>query len=352
MNNKILLGVAVVLLALSLWSYNSSQTRAQRFERGQKFLSQLNPDSIQVIDMKKGEDHVVLKKDDKEFLVATKANYPAKNEAVNRFINDVIDIGLEKRVGSGESLAKELGVFSTENAETLEVILKDESDKVMVHFLVGKATDDGRGNYLKRVEGGDQDIYLSSKGVYLSPKADTFLKKEILDVKAADIAAIHGSDYTFSGDTELALQGIPAGKQASSATGQAKNMLAGLQYDQVFLADDSEVASLAFNTRVQVDLKDGTGYVAELAKKDGKYFLKIEGTFDQAADEAARRIGQNESEEELKKKSDTLTRNDEIRTFNNFHGSWVYQLSEYVGKKFDNSKKDLIEDEKSDKDSE
>ena len=347
MNNKILGVIALVLLALSFWSYRNTQAQAERFERGQKFLSQLNPDNIHTIELKKGEDRVVLQKAEKEFLVSSMANYPAKNEAVNRFINDVIEIGLEKRVGSGETLAKELEVVG-EGENTLAVVLKDDGGKEMVHFRVGKATEDGRGNYLQRVDGDDQDIYLSSKGVYLTAKADTFLKKEILDVKAADIAAISGADYRFGGEGELTLEGIPAGKKASADAGQVKNLLAGLRYDKVYVADNAEVANLAFATRVRVDLTDGTGYLAEVAQKDGKYYLRMQGTFDEAADEAARRIAQDETEEELKKKSDMLTRNDEIREFNNFHGSWVYELTEYVAKKFTKTKSDLVEDEKND----
>ena len=38
--------LAVLLFVFSVFSYRQSVTRAERFERGQKFLAQLNPDEI------------------------------------------------------------------------------------------------------------------------------------------------------------------------------------------------------------------------------------------------------------------------------------------------------------------
>ena len=348
--NKILLGTAIVMFALSFFSYRQSVTRAERFERGQKFLSQLNPDNIHEIQISKGEDEVVLKKGKDNFVVASQHNYPAKNETINRFLNDVITIGLEKEVGTGSDLEKELAVVS-DAEEATEVVLKNDSGKEMVRFFVGKAAPDGGGNYLKRVDGDDPKIYLSSKGVYLTTSGSSFLDKEIVDVKSDQVVRIEGPDFVIEAEEEggsLKLKDVPSGKKEGSDVSQVKNLLAGLQFDSVYLADDPEVSSLQFKKAMTVSLSDHSGYEVQVATKDEKTFIRIEGTIDMAKYEASRQVGRDDSEEQLKEKSDVLTRGDEINEFNSFHGSWVYALSDFVGKKFTKSKSDLLEDEEED----
>lgn len=343
MNNKVLMIVAVVLMAISIFSYTRSTARAERFERGQKFLSQLNTDNIHEVEINKGEDKVVLRKSDDKFLVVSKHNYPAKNESINRFLNDTLNIELEKTVGSGDSLAEELEITGGE--KTLNIVLRNDAGKDMVQFTVGKASDDGRGNYVKRTDGEDQEIYLTSKGVYLSSDGDNFLDKEILDVAEGEISRIQGKDFVIEeADGALKLQGVPSGKKESSDVSQVKGMLKGLSFDKVYLADDAVVSALKFTSPVRVDLKDHSGYLVSMSKSGEKHFLKIQGTYDMSQLEGIT-VNPDDTEEQLKEKSALLNRRDAIQDFNNFHGSWVYELTEYQAKKFTKAKADLLEDE-------
>jgi len=343
MKTNSLLGIiAVVLLALSLLSYKVSTTRAERFERGQKFLPQLNPDNIHEIDITKSGDTVTLRRGEDQFVVATKNNYPAKNEAINRFLGDVLNLGLEKRVGKGESLAKDLEVQPDAEAAT-HVVLKNEAGKEMVNFVLGKSMDSGTGRYLQRLDGEDEAIYLSSGSVTLTTSADGFLDKEILNVAADKIVRIEGGDFTMSKaeNGPLELEDIPKGKQAkTSETSQVTNMLSFLKFDKVFLADHPEVANLNFNKRVRVFLDDKSGYNIALAQKDSNYYMTVQGTFE--IGEIS--IDEDETEEDLKEKSEILSRSDELNKFNSLHGSWVYGISEATAKKFLKSKSELVED--------
>ena len=343
MNNRTLAIAAVVLMAISIWSYRNSVTRAERFERGQKFLPQLNPDNIFSIEISKGEETASLKRDGDRFVVTSLHNYPAKNETVNRLLRDVADIGLEKPVGSGEKLEKELGL-TADGEEATTVVFKNDAGKEMVHFVVGNSTDGGQGRFLKRLDGGEGKIFLSSKGVYLTTAADGFLDKEILNHNGDEVVRVEGKDFVIAAnDGTLALEGVPAGKKENATeVNQVKNMLSYLRFDKVFLADDPQVTNLAFDNTIKVKLKDQSGYQVSVAKKDDTYFMKIHGTFDVEQIQ----LKQDETEEELKEKSEILSRSDEINTFNEFHGSWVYQLGEFSAKKFLKTKKDLIQAEK------
>lgn len=338
--NQILAIIAALLLVLSIVSYRNSRGRAERFERGQKFLTRLNADNIAQIEITKAGDTVILKRSEDEFEVATQHNYPAKNETINRFINDALNISLEKKIGQGRSLEEELALAEG-RAET-EVVFKNDSGKTMIHFLIGKSAEDGRGNFIKRLDGDDASIYLTSGGIYLSTTGDSFLKKEILATGSADIVKIQGRDFVIEDvEGDLKLKDIPAKKKEAIVVSQVENALSGLRFESVFLADDPEVVSLSFDREMDFQLKDQSGYRVSLAQKEDRYFMKIESYFN--IDRI--KISQEESEEELKEKSELLSRADEVRVFNNFHGSWIYTLSETLAKKFLNTKKDLLEDE-------
>ena len=343
-NNAVLGGVALLMLVLSIFSYRQSVTRAERFERGQKFLAQLNADEIDQIVVTKGEEVVTLKRGADSFTVAEFHNYPAKNDTVNRFIRDALEISLEKKVGSGESIEKELEIAAGEGDAT-EYHFKNKEENTLVRFMVGKSSENGRGNYIKNLEGEDDAVYLTSRGVFLTAKADSFLKKELLSVASSDLALIKGGDYEIAdAEGSLKLSGLPGGKQESSKVSELKNILSALRYETVFLADESEVADLSFDTSVEFRLKDQSGYRAHLSKKGDKHYIKLEGFME--IDRIS--LSDDETEEELKGKADLLQRGEEINKFNSFHGSWIYELTEITANKFRHQKKDLYEDEPKD----
>jgi hypothetical protein len=328
--NRILATVAVVLLVLSVWVYHHSVTRAERFERGQRFLPNLNPDEIAAISITKGEETINLERADENFTVVSANGYPAKNETVIRFIKDVLELGLDKEVGSGADLEEELELVPG-GENTVEVVFNDANDKEMVHFLVGKQFEGGSGSYLRRVTGEESEIFLSSKGLHLTTDEGSFLKKEILDVKREDIARIAGPDFVVS-DTEdgLKLENVPGGREEKpSEMNKIKGVLTYLRFDEVFVADDSEVRGLGFQMNLEVELKDSSGYRLATAKKGDKSFLRISGFHKVTGVQVSR----DETEEELEEKADILERSAEIESFNSFHGSWVYQISDTTAEK-------------------
>ena len=96
--NRTLAIVAVVLLAASIWTYRSSLVGAGHFERGRRFLPSLNPDNIAEIVIKKGNDHVTLKRGDDGFTITEIHGYPAANESVNRVLRTLVELELDLRI--------------------------------------------------------------------------------------------------------------------------------------------------------------------------------------------------------------------------------------------------------------
>ena len=274
-------------------------------------------------------------------MVVDANGYPAKNDSVNRFIRDVLKLSLEKEVGSGESLLEELDLAAG-GEQTTEVVFKNDNDEEMVHFLVGKAMEDGGGgSYVLRTDGDDDTIYLTSSRVYLSTRQDDFLKKEILDVEDSEVAAIRGRGFAIEDrDGTLELAELPAGKKTSSKFNQVKSLLSGLRFTKHYLANAAEVQGLVFDTGVEIDLKDESGYQVEVAAKGDKHYLRIQGYHN--AGQLS--IAVDADEDEAAAVADQLQRQNEIQDFNAFHGSWIYEVTETTANRVDVTPADLVED--------
>jgi hypothetical protein len=343
--NRNLAVIALVLLVLSIWTYRSSVSTSERFERGQSFLANLNPDEIAFIEIAKGEENVALKRGEDEFTVTTTHGYPAKNEAVNRLIRNLLEITLEKEVGSGEGLTEDLDLVEV-GESTTEVVLKNEADKPMVHFLIGKNTEGGSGSYVRRLDGEEDLIYLTTSNLYINSDAKTYLKRTIVDVKSDQIKSIRGGDFqvTAKDESELELDGVRAGwEESSTGMNKVKNIISNLSFDEVFLGDDSQVAGLSFAQRLRVDLKDTSGYNLSLAERGEDAYLRISGfhPIDRVM------VDRDETEEELQEKADMLSRASEINEFNTFHGSWVYKISKATADKIKIQKSELMQEKSS-----
>jgi len=342
--NRNLLLAVLALFLLSALTYRQSVGRADRFQRGQMFLSNLNPDEVVTIAVTKGEESVTLKRQGEGFTVVEKQGYPASNSSVNAFLRHLLGIGLEREIGRGEGLAEELEI-EPPTEETIEVALQDSTDKEMVRLRIGKAFNNGQGNYIQRLDEEDGFIYLTSGSVFLSSDIGGFLEKEIVDHESTEVQRVEGRDFVLekpeNGDS-LLLVDLPANKQAkTSELNRLGSVLSGLRFDEVFVADDPEIQGLEFDQALRLDLTDGSGYELSLATQDERYFMKIRGfnTVQQVA------ITRDETEEELKEKAEMLTRADEIDDFNSFHGSWVYEISKYAAEKIQLLRSDLIDSE-------
>ncbi len=341
--NQRLGAAVVVLLALSVFSYWNSVSRAERFESGQKFLPNLNPDEIASIEIVQGDETVTLARDGDRYLVEEVQDYEARNEGVNRLIRNLLDIELAREIGSGAGLAAELGI-EPPNEDTVEVALRNAAGSDMVRLRVGDRFAEGSGNYVLRLDADDDPIYLTTATVLVDSSADQFLQKEIVDVASTDVVRIEGPDFVFSrgGDegAELALERVPAGRrEKTSEVGRVKNFLSRLRFSDVHLADAEEVAGLAFDSKYRYELADGSFYLLAVAGREDDRFIRIGGGHTVEAVE----IRRDSPDEELQENADILNRAEAMRDFNAYHGSWVYKLDSFTGEKLDLRRADLIE---------
>ena len=339
--NQVLAVAVVVLALLSFFSFSASVRQAERFERGQKFLPNLNPDEIAEITATKGDTSVHLRRDGERFVLVSAHGYPAANESVNRFLRDALGLTLEKEVGrADEALRTDLGL-QADQAETTEVAFSDAAGNEMVRFLVGGGTDDAAGQYVVRTDLEDAAIYLTGERAFLSTDADSFLDKEVLNVSAERVVAVRGTDFSIGANEEgaIALADLPGGTKEGAKVADTQGALAGLRFTKQLLANDPEVVGLAFAPALEFELDDQSGYAVSVAQNGEKHYLRVEAFSTVERVEVAI----DATEEEAQEKADILVRLDEIRDFNTFHGSWIYEVPSYTADKFRVRKRDLFE---------
>ena len=207
-------------------------------------------------------------------------------------------------------------------------------------FLVTPAT---ISSWMQRLDEEDSPIYLTSRGVHLSAEGGSYLEKEIVDHPGSEVIRIAGRDFLLergAGGDDWVMSDLPAGRELkSSEVNRVQGALSGLRFEEVFVADDAEVSGLVFDQALRIDLEDGSGYVLSHAQDGDRHFLRIRGhnEVEQVA------ITIDESEEELEKKAEMLSRADEIDAFNSFHGSWIYEISDFAAQKLQLQRADLVE---------
>ena len=342
--NAKLVALAAVLLVASVWVYGNSISRGDRFQRGQLFLPNLVPDAVAAITIVQGDEVTTLTRRGDAFTVAEVHDYPATNESVNRLLRDLLQIGLEKEVGLGTDVAADLEIDPPTD-ETVEVALANSTGQEMVRLRIGASIPDGAGRYVRRVDVDDAPIYLTTGGIFLPTGSSAYLQKEIVDVPQSEVRRIQGSDFEIAAqepENELSLQNVPAGRREKSIeTNKLKSILTRLSFDEVYLADAPEVRDLRFDTELRVDLEDGTSYRLSLATSDERRYLRIRGV--RGLDRVE--IAVDTPEDELRDKADQLSRGDEIKEFDAFHGSWIYEISTSTADKLELTVADLLEDE-------
>lgn len=340
MNVNRILGIAAIFLfALSIATYRQSVTRTETFERGQRFLPQLDPDKVARIEITKGETTTTLRRDDDRFLVENVHNYPARNENVNRFLRDILEMSLEREVGDDPEIFGGLGL-EPGGENTVEVVFENEAGQQMVDLFLGDSLEGG-GSYVRRADGEDTAAYLTQKQLFLTTEPDRFLDQEIVHVERDHLARIETDGYALvRTDGEWSLEGgLPPGKELDSGkVSRLESLLDRLQFEKVYRADAPEVADLTFHEALRAELDDDSGYVLSLASAGETSYLRISGFHHTQKVQITR----EESKEELAAKADILQRADEMNHFTESRASWVYEMRSSVAETLSFGKEDLL----------
>jgi len=346
-NLLILFVAAVAMVMITVLMYSGVGGNRDAFEPGTALIRGLDTDKVDSIVIQSSGEELTLKREGESFFVKEKDNYPASVSKINSLLISLLDIRRKAKITESAANHADLGIAG-DSPEAVVIKLLDREDKQLVAVIKGKSAERGSGPYI-RLDGKDT-VYTAEKYISINTTPADYIEKELFSVKDDNVKQVNvkgeKSSYTIAKNAkdEIALLNIPKKKRAN-----------GTDYEDVFKAlsnvslDDVQAASkidLKWDTRYECILKTGLVYVAESAKKDDKYHVKVS-----ARPPAAKRITitKTESDEELKKKEALLLAADTANKFNERHQGWVYELSSWTAEKMRKTLDELVEDIPEDK---
>lgn len=237
---------------------------------------------------------VTLNKTDESWVVVEKSSYPANVNKVREVLLALANAKVLEEKTSQKELYSKLGVEDLSDATATGVRVDLSGGKTPLSVIIGQPGGQGSNSTFVRLSDQPQSLLVS--GLISAPKvASEWLKKELIDVQAADVQSVvvsraDGSVTVSKSKREeqnFVVENLPAKREASSEF--AANGLAGfvgtLNFDDVSARTaDFAVPAGAFT----LDSKtfDGRIYTAQLWEADGKQMMVLSARFDAAQAQA------------------------------------------------------------------
>jgi hypothetical protein len=345
MSNRKLAILGIVAAGMIAWAAvqsGISKRSAGGSVAGTYLVQGLDPSAIGIIAVQADGNTVTLARQDKNFVVIEKNNYPAQTSTINNLITSCLDIQTADIITSEKANFTELGVSDDKPEKAVKFLKPDKS--VIAGILIGKNAKDTPGTYV-RLLGGDK-VYLSTNVPWVQTTAMDYIDRNLTDVKREDIAelSVTSPDGSFTITNEpnrgVRLENVPTGKKEKrSDTDQVFISLTNCPFDDVI----KDASGLNFDRTYVWHLKDSTVYTFNVAPKGDKTFVKCTADFGDKSEVLKKNTV--ESEEALKAKEAKLLARDKAEAFAKKTQGWIYEIPEWKAKNLKINFADLIENE-------
>lgn len=351
MSNKNLTILGIVAVLMVVWavvqSRVSSRTGAE--SKGPSYLILgLDTSKIGSVVVGKGQDTVTLKRQGAEFVVADKDNYPAVTGKISELITSCLDIKIADLYADEEAYHEDLEVTEEKAGSVVKFLTPEPNSTVLAGVIIGKSRELGQGNYVRLISADkslSDKVYVASDVPYIGTRPLDYIEQEIISMKREDINSITVSsangEYTLIGEDDgkrVVMTDVPVGKRAKgSECDRVFASLTNLRFDDVA----KKAAGIVFDRRLVCKLKNEAVYTLNIAKKDGKTYIRCQAEFTGTVT----RPTEDESDEELTKKEAKLKAWDEAQKFTAKHQGWIYEIAEWKARDLTKELSDLIEDE-------
>ena len=351
MSDKKLTILGIVAVLMVLWAVVQSRVSKRTGsepDRPVYLIQGLDPADIDSVVLGTGEEAVTLKRQEKEFVVVSKDNYPARTSEINSLITKCLEIQTSQFVTESKANHEDLEV-TEEKARSVVKFFKPDSS-LITGVVAGKTTELGQGTYVRKAS--SEKVYVAPTVPWLNAQAMNYIEQELTSVKREDVESVTVSSpsgkYTLStkeDSQDIVLEDIPAGKKLKSSDSQSVfTALTNFRCDDV----KKQSSDLTFDRQYVCKLKDSTVYTLKIAQKDDKTYISCAAEFTDKTSVEKTPLdqgGEVESEEELKKKEAKLLARDNAPKFTAKHQGWVYEIAEWKAKNLTKELSDLIEDE-------
>ena len=338
-------------LLVALWFFRSADEKhTGAVKMGDKLFADLPVNAVASMTIADSESKVTLVKGDKAWQVQDRGGYPANFDEIRDTVVKLSRLKIGRSFStSPESLAR-LSLLAPSAVDATgvgkQITLKDQSGKIITDVILGQTrdTDNGGsgGQYLKKVDA-DTVFLVDGSFQFLKTAPAQWLKKEILDVKAEDVASVacYAGDprnpvYTLSRSQRgepARMTPVPPGRTADMAKiDQVFDALAPLTLDDVQAGDGETPAAGSDQPSLVYQLYDGRR-ISIFPASDGKgsHTLRVTAEDSTAPAQAASTPEPQPADEKPQKgETETATLAPETaRQLNEAMSPWVFSLKKW-----------------------
>ncbi|BBO71924.1 hypothetical protein DSCA_58540 [Desulfosarcina alkanivorans] len=289
----ILLVAAGVLVAFSLLRFGE-QNQTGTVKMGAKLFADLPVNQVAGITIADAENRVTLVRGEKVWQVEERNGYPADFDELRDTVVKLSRLKVGRSFSATPESLIRLSLVTPSAPDTpgagKQIILRDQSENILADVTLGqpRETDGGGsgGQYLKKADA--ETIFLVDGSFrFLKTAPAQWLRKEILNVKADDVASVvcYSGDarppvYTLKRpekDEAPRLTPVPAGRTADPAKiDQVVDALSPLTLDDVRPAGENPPSPESESFRLVYQLYDGRQIsIFPIADAGGRYTLRV-----------------------------------------------------------------------------
>ncbi|MCP4451781.1 MAG: DUF4340 domain-containing protein [Planctomycetes bacterium] len=246
MSHKKLAILAVVAAAMVLWAVTlSHQSKRTPSTLPERLLQGLDPADIYTVEIGIGDDAIRLTRQEAQFVVANKEDYPASVTQINELLTQCLDLKPSELISRSASNHADLEV--TEDAAQHVIRFLDPEDKVITGIIIGRMREGGNGQYIRQID--KEEVYLAANVPYFKTSATDYLDQALLAVEEKDIQSISLTSPTGTcelvrqdGDKQYKYVNMPDDKQlVSNVATSVFGALSSLRFDDVIKQAPTDV---------------------------------------------------------------------------------------------------------------
>jgi hypothetical protein len=345
MSNRKLAILAVVAAAMVCWAVvQSHRSQGTPSFLPEHLLQGLDPTDIYTVEIGIGDDAVRLTRQESQFVVANKENYPASVKQINELLTQCLDLKPSELIS--RSAANHADLEVTEDTAQHVIRFLDPEDKVITGLIVGKMREGGNGQYVRQV--GKDDVFLATDVPYFRTGATDYLDQVLLSVEEKDIQSITltGPKGTCElvkqdGDNKYKYVNIPDGKQLKTTVATSLfGALSSLRFEDV---SKQVPEGVTFDSSLVCKLNSQAVYAFKMGKKDEDAYVTCQA--DYLGEKSVQlNTNQKDSKEELEKKEAVLLAQENVQKFNMKKKGWTYKIPKWKADTLLKTPDDLLED--------
>ncbi|MCF7975577.1 MAG: DUF4340 domain-containing protein [Phycisphaerae bacterium] len=347
MSNRKLAILAVVAVAMVCWAIvQSHRSKGTPSFLPDHLLQGLDPADIYTVEIGIEDDVVRLTRQESQFVVANKENYPAAVKQINELITQCLDLKPSELIS--KSAANHADLEVTEDKAQHVIRFLDPEDKVITGLIIGKTRDGGQGQYVRQV--GKDDVYLATDVPYFRTSATDYLDQALLSVEEKDIQSISLTGpkgacelVRQDGDKQYKYVNLPDGKQLKTTVATSLfGAMSSLRFDDV---SKQAPEGVTFDSSLKCKLNSQAVYEFKLGKKGEDVYVTCQA--DYLGEKSVQlNTSQKDSKEELEKKEAVLLTQEKVQKFNIKNKGWTYKIPKWKADTLLKTPEDLLEDVK------